>query len=383
MDVAHIPLAVRDNPPVGYYGYFTNADVLARATDGKYTPAFDRTTITPEQNTQMIDDVSWLLSRHIEAQLVDGDLDVESLNKLHALGIIEEHKVLITSCYFKNEECGKTEFQAIDDDRKFVSNKHQLSRDNCCSLCDTKLETNPQTVLLLDIPDITDDIRKISTPYLKHNVTELAQKFNGQKLLINRLRQTNISWNGYNIDNDFSNYTSLAHAIDSSRNDSLLYFASHNTSFALMSMMAISTVLDQDNEFNVIAIPKITFTDGKGNETKVTLEGLQNAGVSRSAITLVLLQSLGSNSNHISIPSREFGMAQRRLSSVSAIDAIYTNSERLRDSDDSLIIKGIPNRQVIGTVLKELISHTSDLKNSRKNLLTARVIGCTIQDIEV
>jgi len=378
MDVAHIPMSLRKDPQIGYYSYFTNAHNLARAAQGSYIPEFDQTSLNNGNNLAMINDVSWLLNTNINVSSRLHE-EIDTLGALCSVGAIEEGNVAVTSCYFRNQECGKTEYQHIDDsDMKYVSNKHRLDAGGACSICNCELETRNINALLMNIPEKTTDKISITTPYLRKNINELQNKFGGKKIILSKLRSTNIHWSGYNIDNDFSNYVSMYLASNRNhRNRSeLLYLASSNSSMAVANMVAISTQLDIERPINIAALPKISIITKENSPADVTLDSLKRIGISRAAINLVLLQSLGSNSDKIAIPSREFGMMERRLSSNGVIESIHDKYSELQD----LPIEEfrIPNRQIISQVFKELISPNSDLKVSRRNLLAAKAIGSIV-----
>lgn len=373
MDVGHIPLSIRENPPVGYYSYFTNANAIASASAGIYSPEFDKTTIENSAAAKMVDDISWLLSRDINVGSRETATQIDILNSLAEAGAVEEAQVLVSSCYYKNDQCGKTEFQYIEDSHmSYVDNKHQLAQGGCCMVCAAELETRLQPSLLMSIPDMSDGQFTFMTPYLRKNVGELAKKFAGKKLLLSRLRETNLDWNGYNIDNDFGNYSSLYLAINKTKEKSL-YFASSNTSLALLGMMAVAKSLSPTVTADIMALPKTTFVDQEGNSAATTIDELRNKGVSSIAINLVLLQTLGSSSANLSLSSREFGMMERRLSSRVAIDAALTNSAKIMDAEETGRLT-VPNRQIINQVTKELMSPGSKLDTSRKNTLAVGAV---------
>ena len=88
MDVTHIPLSLRHEPPVGYLSYSTNAHNIALASGGEYTPQFDKTSAREGQHIDMIDDLSWLTQQSIR---LDNDRDTEE----RLLGVLYENAKLV------------------------------------------------------------------------------------------------------------------------------------------------------------------------------------------------------------------------------------------------------------------------------------------------
>jgi hypothetical protein len=378
MDVTHIPLSLRHEPPVGYFSYSTNAHNIALATGGEYIPQFDKTSALEGQHIDMIDDLSWLIQQSIR---LDKDRDTEErlLRVLHENAKVMEARVEVTSCYFRNPECGKTEYQNVDDNNmEFVANRHRLDAGGVCSLCNHDLETRNKDSLLLRIPERTMPEVVVRTPYLKKNINELFNNFGGKGLMISRLRTTDIQWNGYNIDNDFSNYISLYSATNGGEQKDLLYLASANTAMSVMGMIAVSSLLESKTRTTVAAMPKLSFTDREGKPVNITLPYLQEAGISRAAINLVLLQSLGANSEKLILESREFGLMERRLSSTSFVEAVVKNTAKLKDLEVSGGSLRIPNKQDVQRTLKELSTPNKVSQFNEENALVAKIIGSIV-----
>lgn len=379
MDVAHIPLALRNEPPVGYFSYFSNAHSVARATGGVYTPQLDKASIRKGENIDMAEDISWLTRQEVDLS-TNIDKEVNMLQELHDGGVLAESRVKISSCYYSNPQCGKTEYQDVDNHSMgFVANKHRLDVGGMCSLCNHKLESHEENALLMEIPEYSNDIVSIQTPYLKKNIEELFSGFAGQSLMISRLRETGIQWGGYNIDNDFSNYISL-HSVTDGGDRELLYLASANTSMAVMGMIAVSQSLNSSTKTSVIALPRVSFVDRNGDFSNITIPSLREAGVSRAAINLVLLLSMGASSQNITLESREFGLMQRRLSSSALVDTTLENVARFDDIDIGNSSYRIPNKQDIYRALKELSMADRQISVNRQNILAMKAIGSIVRD---
>lgn len=249
MDVSHIPMSVRADPPLGYYSFFSTAETLALATDSDYRMSLDKTTADYLPNSKMLDNLNWLLHETIEPSDTNQLQEIEILNKLQESGEITLKDELVTSCFFKNPDCGKTEFKASTEGAmSYVENNHNMSKNNYCKVCNHPLESSTVPSVLLKIPKVTNYLETIKTPYLKKNITELSKKFEGQELLLSRQRKTGINWNKFNIDNDFSNYISLLIEQRKSADKGLIYLASHNTAQALLGMLALSEIFKKTDD---------------------------------------------------------------------------------------------------------------------------------------
>lgn len=382
MDVAHIPLSLRHEPPIGYFSYPANASSLARATDGEYIPQIDKSSIYHESNTEMLDEISWLVRQDVHSRC-DNTSEVLTLQALQDSGGIFESKIKVTSCYYSNPECGKTEYQNTEfrNNMEFVASKHRLDVDGVCGLCHCKLVTQEESALLLRIPDKSSSDITIQTPYLRKNVDELFSNFGSQNLMISRLRETNLQWNNYNIDNDFSNYASLYAATANGQNE-ILYLAGANTPMAIMGMMAVTSLLDSETNVAIAAIPKLSFIDRKNRPVNVTMKYLREAGISRAAINLVLLQALGVNSEKLTLESREFGLMERRLSSSRFVDTLASNLTVFNDLEPPKSLNRIPNRQDLRRVLKSLSTVDKRIKVNEETIVIAKAIGAIVCDNE-
>lgn len=384
MDVAHIPMSLRQDPSLGYYSYFVIADTIASATEGNYQPNFDKSSFSKTANPEsMLGNVSSLLGRDISPNTPSYSNEVKILNLLEESGALQTTTEQVTSCFYKNPECGMTEFKtSTEQDMSYVANKHHMSKNMCCSVCGTKLESKYIPTLSLSIPSIEGANDYISTAYLAKNLQELNKKLAGSKLLISKQRATAMSWNGFNIDNDFSNYIDLSVAKDKSVKGHLLYLASQNTSQALFVMLAISKIMDQEAQTNsqISAVPKLNFVDQNGNITNISIQSLQERGISKSAIKFVLIQSLGSNRHHLTLPSREFMMVHNKLTQKSTIQNINSNLSKLDDVEPSNETE-LPNRQIINQVFKELSSSKNDLKYCKTQNLACKIIQFLVEKV--
>lgn len=379
MDVAHIPLSLRNEPHIGYFSYFSNAHSVSRATGGKYTPHLDKASVRGGRNIDMIEEVSWLTQQEIDLS-VDTDTEERILQGLQDVGVLTESRTRVSSCYYRNPRCGKTEYQGVDGhNMEFVANKHRLDVDGLCGLCNHKLEVREENVLLLKISKHVDKNLSIETPYLKKNIDELFNNFENQDLMISRLRKTELQWGGYNIDNDFSNYISLYAATGGERKK-LLYLASANTSMAVMGMIAVSESLESATKTSIVALPKLSFVDSIGNLSNITMPRLREAGISQAAISLVLLLSMGSNSQNLILESREFGLMQRRLSSITLVDTITENAAKFDDVESLDNFYRIPNKQDMYQALKELSVSNRPVSINKQNILAVKAIGSIVRD---
>lgn len=381
MNTSHIPISPREHPPLGYYTFFTASEAVAAATQSTYLPELDTSNHANIIDHPMLDDIAWLNAKGIEHHTDTSSSNTEILNKLSSIGVVKSSKVPITSCYFANDQCGLTEYQEVADNHMgYVANKHRLSDGESCKLCGSNLETRQENSLLLNISSARSDLHTVDTPYLRKSVEELQRKFTGSRVLLSRLRETRQSWGGFNIDNDFNNYTSHARATQHSK-ESLLYLASPNTALPLMAMLAISQGLNLEASSRIISVPKLTITssDEVGESFKARpLEHLRAQGISHNAISFVLLQTLGASSHELSLLSREFGAVERRILSDRGQSAIEANGDALDTDNASLDTPIRFNRQLFNKIATELSTPTSDLSTSRKHPLEAKIIRHTL-----
>lgn len=388
MDVGHIPMSVRPDPPLGYYSFFSTAETLAATTVGNYLMSLDKTTADDLPESKMLDNLHWLLHETPDFSTANQSQEADILNILHDSGNLILKVELVTSCFFDNPDCGKTEFKAsTENDMSYVGNKHNMSQNNCCEVCSYPLKSSMIPVVLLKIPKITDSLEVIKTPYLKKNVTELSKKFEHQELLLSRQRTTKTKWNDFNIDNDFSNYISLLIERARSTNKDFVYLASHNTTQALVGMLAISELCDKEDFsadkkdhlangqlLQIHALPKLSFVDGGGQISEVSIESLREHSISPGAIRFVLMQGLRSNNQHLSIPSREFSMVNTKITSERTNNIIIQNISRVLEHGNTPLPATIPNRQVLNQCLKELSAPNSKLSICLKNPIVCQII---------
>lgn len=375
INVAHIPLAYRESAPLGYYAYPAIADTIADATGGTYLPYFDQhSDQTPR--VKMTEDINWLLGKELKSH-VDKSEVTEMLNLLESSGLLIQKKVDIRTCNNGIDGCGSTEYQHVEESMmQYVTGSHSHENAGCCVGCGVKLQKRIVDGLVLSIQD-NNPTSRVSPKYLRSNIESIHSTFAGSELLLSRTKPSKFRWEEFNIDNDISNYIGIA-KLAGLESDDLLYLSGANTSFQVYIMSLIAKGLNFRLP-HITALPKIHIDTSESKFDNITPDALRSAGIPADVTRLVLMFSLRSNSARFTIPSREFGGTHKRLH-PGAREAIANNSEQLVDDGlrSNSDVNNIPNSQILGRVLKEMIKPTSDLSFSRDNLIAAAMIATTI-----